>query len=232
MKESPSQPIGGLECLVSGRGSPRETPVLVLHGWAMEPEDLEPFTRSLGVPATFYLPRAPLRVEPRGRAWWPVDEERRTAALATGPRDLAAEAPPGALDAGLALSRVVTAVRERHPGGPLVVVGFSQGGMLACDAILRGTITASALALLSSSRVRANEWERSRDRLRGLPILVSHGRADTDLAFAAGERLRDFAMRAGAEVTWVPFDGGHEVPLVVWRALKRFLGGIGPPTPA
>ena len=29
-----------------------------------------------------------------------------------------------------------------------------------------------------------------------------------------------------ADVTWQPFDGGHEVPLVVWRHLRKFLFGL------
>jgi phospholipase/carboxylesterase len=60
-------------------------------------------------------------------------------------------------------------------------------------------------------------------RLRGLPVLVSHGRADADLAFAAGERLRDLLAGGGADVTWVPFEQGHEIPLEVWRALRKFM---------
>jgi len=65
-----------------------------------------------------------------------------------------------------------------------------------------------------------------RERLRGLPAFVSHGRADQDLAFTAGEALRDFVLAGGAEVSWVPFDGGHEIPLVVWRALRKFLSAL------
>jgi len=55
-----------------------------------------------------------------------------------------------------------------------------------------------------------------------LPVLVSHGTHDPDLAFSAGEALRDFFRSSGARVTWQPFEGGHEIPLIVWRALRRF----------
>jgi phospholipase/carboxylesterase len=55
---------------------------------------------------------------------------------------------------------------------------------------------------------------------------VSHGRGDTDLAFAAGEALRDLLVSGGAAVTWVPFDQGHEIPLVVWRGLRKFLSTL------
>ena len=106
----------------------------------------------------------------------------------------------------------------------MTIVGFSQGGMLACDALLRDGLDLAALALLSSSRIAFDEWQTQLHRLRDLPVFVSHGERDPDLAFAAGEALRDMAVAGGAQVTWLPFDGGHEIPLVVWRGLKKFLG--------
>ena len=53
--------------------------------------------------------------------------------------------------------------------------------------------------------------------------MFSPGVSDAELAFPAGEGLRDAALAGGARVTWVPFEGGHEIPLVVWRALRQFL---------
>jgi phospholipase/carboxylesterase len=54
-------------------------------------------------------------------------------------------------------------------------------------------------------------------------VLVAHGKDDAELAFAAGEQLRDFASANGAIVQWLPFDGGHQLPFVVWRALRKLL---------
>jgi phospholipase/carboxylesterase len=59
-----------------------------------------------------------------------------------------------------------------------------------------------------------------------VPVFVSHGTADRDLAFSAGERLRDFVLESEARPTWVPFEGGHEIPLIVWRGLRKFLAGL------
>jgi phospholipase/carboxylesterase len=52
--------------------------------------------------------------------------------------------------------------------------------------------------------------------------LVSHGTSDTDLAFAAGENLRNWLQDAGGDVAWVPFEGGHQIPLAVWRQTRAF----------
>jgi phospholipase/carboxylesterase len=98
--------------------------------------------------------------------------------------------------------------------------------MLALDWVLRCARDFDGLVLLSSSRVTTNEWLPRRARLARLPVFVSHGATDTDLAYSAGERLRDFVLESEARVTWVPFEGGHEIPLIVWRALRKFLGAL------
>ena len=215
--------IAGLPTLVvSMDRAPRAT-VVVLHGYAMRPEDLAPFAESIGVPAAFYLPEGPLDAEPAGRAWWPVNQERRTLAMQTGPRDLHDEHPAGAAAARGLLIGVLAEVGRRHAGLPVVLVGFSQGGMLACDALLRDQPAVAGLALLSSSRISADEWIPLASRFAGVPILVSHGTDDPDLSFHAGEALRDLCASGGSDVTWVPFQGRHEIPLVVWRALRKFL---------
>jgi phospholipase/carboxylesterase len=90
---------------------------------------------------------------------------------------------------------------------------------------LRSQIDAAAMVLLSASRIGFDEWEpllASRP-FAGLPALVSHGQADPDLAFFAGEALRDCLVTAGADVAWLPFEQGHEIPLVVWRRLRMLL---------
>jgi phospholipase/carboxylesterase len=87
------------------------------------------------------------------------------------------------------------------------------------------------LALLSSSCIDVDVWRSRRARLAGLRSLVAHGRYDADLAFTAGERLRDFLIEAGASVNWLAFDGGHQIPLPVWRELRKLIRSVtfGPP---
>ena len=193
--------------------------VIVLHGRMMEAADLAPFAKSLGVAAHFVFPDAPLVVQPRGRSWWPVDSEERARRHAAGPMDLHAMDPAGRSEARALLAALV----ESFAGRTVIVVGFSQGGMLAMDYVLHAPVRPAALALLSSSRIAFDEWRPLLPRLAGLPVLVAHGTADAELAFAAGENLRDAAIAGGAVVTWLPFEGPHEIPLVVWRGLRKFL---------
>lgn len=194
--------------------------VIVLHGREMEAADLAPFGASLKLAGARYVfPDGPIALPERGRSWWPIDPEKRAKALAAGPMDLWEVAQPGRAEARGALDALIAELAPPR----LALVGFSQGGMLAMDYVLHDGRRPESLALLSSTRIAFSEWQPRLHRLAGLPVLVSHGRTDGELSFAAGENLRDAAIAGGARVTWMPFDGGHEIPLVVWRALKRHL---------
>lgn len=222
--------LAGLRTVVIAPADPRQV-VIMLHGYAMRPEDLAPFAHSMKVPAVFVVPQAPLDALPSGHAWWPMDHERRARALERGPRDLHAEHPPGSSAARGILLSLLEECARRWQGVPRTIVGFSQGGMLACDTLLRDQPELAKLALLSASRIAADEWVPLIQRMKGVPVLVSHGTRDDDLAFSAGEALRDLLRSGGARVTWVPHDQGHGIPLVVWRELRKFLGSGATETP-
>lgn len=200
--------------------------VVILHGRAMRAGDLAPFANSIGVPARFVFPQATLALPGGGFSWWPIDEERRIEALRCGPRDLCDAHPDGRPAARADLAKVLHDARLRAPDARLALAGFSQGGMLAVDTLLHEPIDVDALALFSSSCIALDEWRARWPRLHGLPVLVTHGRTDSELALSAGERLRDELIGAGASVQWLAFDGGHEIPLQVWRQLRKMLHAV------
>jgi phospholipase/carboxylesterase len=184
--------------------------------------DLAPFAQALADDAYWLFPDAPLDLRARAdgtraRTWWPVDSEARIRRMAAGAMELSQMDPPGRAEARELLDGALAAVTQAR----VILVGFSQGGMLAMDYVLHGGRRPAALALLSSTRIAIADWEPRAAALAELPVLVAHGRADAELAFHAGELLRDFAIAGGAQVTWLPFDGGHELPFVVWRALRK-----------
>lgn len=205
--------------------------LVFLHGLTMDPQVLQPMVDALALPIPTRLPAGPVSHDDGTRSWWSVDPAHRAARLAAGPSDLFDRHPKERPAARAVLAQALDEARAAHPGCRFVLVGYSQGGMLLMDyllthASLEVTADLAGLALLSSTCIALDEWLPNAGRLRGLPALVTHGRADGDLGFFAGERLRDLLQGAGAEVTWLPFEGGHEMPLVVWRALRRFVMGL------
>ncbi|HSI57593.1 MAG TPA: hypothetical protein VLA16_08550 [Ideonella sp.] len=204
--------------------------LLLLHGRHMRPAELEPFVPALGLPVHCLAPAGPVHHEDGRHSWWPVDMREREAELATGASELSGRYPAGRELARECLGRAVGELHAQlQPGQPLLLAGFSQGGMLALDYLLHtGDPRIGGLAIFSASRLAMDEWRPRLAALAGMPVLLAHGRQDANLSFAAGEALRELLVGAAAQVQWLPFDGGHEVALVVWRALRRFVASRVP----
>ena len=208
--------------------------LLVLHGLDMTPEQLRPLVGSLKLPALVALPSGPVERPGGLRSWWPVDDVQRARRLANGAADLHASDPPGRERARALVHAAAQALQARAPGLPLVVAGFSQGAMLALDAVFHDpSLPVSALALWSASRMAFDDWTPALRRVDGVRIDMLHGRADANIAIAAAQSLRDALAAGGADVRWSTFDGGHEIPLQAWVGLRRLVRESGfPPSAA
>lgn len=202
-----------------------EPAVVLLHGFDGLPDDLAPFARSLSVSARFFFPEAPedLRATGmRGKAWWAVDVEKNRGPDGM-PGDISDADPPGLPAARACVDAKLAELAAELAGRPLVLGGFSQGAMLTCDWVLRCNREVAGLALFSGARIAADAWRPLLRARKGLRVFVSHGSMDRELSFASAESFQAELGEAGWDVTWVPFTGGHEIPLVVWRAFKRWL---------
>ena len=217
---------GGLTAVVVGEG---DGPVIVLmHGFGAPAEDLVPLARYVDAPAgtRWVFPGAPLELPlPFGeaRAWWMIDVERFVGDVASGRgATWTREVPPGLADCRDRVRGLLDEVRARL-GGPVVLGGFSQGAMLACDVVLRTTDPLAGLVLLSGTIVAEDEWAPLFRARRGLRVFQSHGRGDELLPYSVGERLRMLWEDGGADVEFVGFGGGHDLPPPVLEALGRWL---------
>ncbi|MCB9592951.1 MAG: dienelactone hydrolase family protein [Sandaracinaceae bacterium] len=190
-------------------------PLLVLlHGYGAPGRDLVPLGRELRarIPELrVALPAAPIDMG-HGRAWWPIS-------LAERPSDRSRERPDG-LPAARADLQAALDELSITPSRT-VVAGFSQGGMLATDFGLRADPPLAGIASLSGGPVDAETWIARAGSAP--PIFLSHGRQDPLLTYAAADRLQARLSEGGAQVTWVPFDGGHAIPPEVVDQLTAFL---------
>lgn len=213
--------------------------VVLCHGYGAPGDDLVDLGPALVrarpelARARFFFPAAPLTLDlgfAEGRAWWPIDLPKLMAAQAGGPEAVKAfrnEEPPGLADARKALLRFVDAARRSTQpelgAGQLILGGFSQGAMLACDVALRLEEAPAGLALLSGTLLTEPVWRDKAARRAGLPVFQSHGRLDPVLPYDGAEALRNLLRTAGLTVTFVPFDDGHTIPPAAFTGLADFL---------
>lgn len=227
MKSERTQ-LAGLTTRIVEPADPKLTAIL-MHGFGAPGDDLVGLAPYLDAPVRFVFPEAPLELGGLygdSRAWWLLDLARLERELASGrAHDRSGEVPDGLAAARDHVVRLVDQVKARFSidESQLVLGGFSQGAMVALDVALHLDKAPRALVLMSGTLLAESIWQPRLARLAGVPVLMSHGRHDQLLPFAAAEDLRDRLKAAGAAVDWVPFAGGHEIPPIVVDAAKSLL---------
>ena len=179
-----------------------EQRLVLLHGWGADADDLLDLGELLvGPEVSVVALRAP---EPHpygsGRQWYglqPIDWAALPAAR-SGLRQRLEQ-----LAASVALERTV-------------LLGFSQGGAMAidvgCDLPLAGIVACSGYP--------HEGWQPAGSLP---PVLLSHGREDPVVPFAASEELRRQLVQAGGQVELLPFSGGHGIDPALLPDLGSFV---------
>ncbi|RMH05562.1 MAG: phospholipase [Nitrospirae bacterium] len=223
---------GGLTVRLTG-GEDREgggegPAVVLLHGFGAPGDDLVPLWRVIDVPEAvrFVFPEGPLALDanwPKARAWWMLDLERLMSSQ-TPVRNVRVT-PPGLADARERLQTALLELETSLNLSPhrMILGGFSQGAMLACDVVLRSPQSYAGLIILSGTLIARDDWEALPPARKGLPVFQSHGTRDPLLPFDMAQELRDLFTVHGLAVEWHEFEGGHEIPYHVLTQLGTFI---------
>lgn len=219
--------VGGTD----GHGAGSGPLVILLHGYGAPGDDLLALAHFLKLPpgTRLLFPEAPLALDFGGRAWWMLDLElfeRR----ARGERvDRSDEIPAALPDVRAQVSELIDTASARLSIAPerMILGGFSQGAMLACDIALHAAVKPAGLVLLSSTLIARAEWEPRMASAAGLPILQTHGKSDPLLDYRDALRLSELWRAHGAELTFVGFEGGHEIPPIALGAVQAFVSKHG-----
>jgi phospholipase/carboxylesterase len=234
-----TEKISGLKCHIIdnlAEGTDPRAVVILCHGYGAPGTDLVPIgTELLKHPklsgaVQFIFPEAPLSLDEiglyGGRAWWPIDMMRLQMAVALGTfRDLRKDCPdelPAAREKMLGLVREWSK-RSKLPISQFVLGGFSQGSMLATDVSLQLDENPAGLVILSGTLICEDTWTERAPHHKRLRAFQSHGMQDPLLPFAGAEWLKALLQRAGADVEFHPFHGGHEIPYAVMDRLCSFI---------
>jgi phospholipase/carboxylesterase len=204
---------------------------VLLHGFGAPATDLVGLTRALGpLPGVVFVYPAALHSLGygfgEGRAWWPIDFNELDGARRRGDFDAIAQSEPrGLSEARTALGSALDALEKDHglERQRLVLGGFSQGAMLACDYALRSNSPLAGLVLLSGMPIALGTWSERMQTRRGLPVFQSHSPDDLVLPFELARQLAADLAEAGLDHQFVPFRGGHGIPQPVLEGLRAFL---------
>jgi len=180
--------------------------LVLLHGWGADADDLLDLGELLVEPEVSVVAlRAP---EPHpygsGRQWYglqPIDWEALPAARA------ALRSRLEQLGASVPLERTV-------------LLGFSQGAAMALDV----GCSLPLAGIVACSGYPHEGWQAPVQRP---PVLLSHGREDPVVPYAASEALLreliDGAEAAGGAVKLLPFNGGHGIDPELLPSLRDFV---------
>src|SRR5688572_25510650 len=205
--------------------------VILLHGFGAPGFDLVDLGSMLDVPdqTRFVFPEAPLVLDSGpGRAWWMLDSEFFERRARGELIDRSNDIPDSLAERSEQLSAFVDEVAKQLEAKPeqMILGGFSQGSMLACDYVLQAQHRPAGLILFSSTLIALPRWAPAMANAAGLKVFQSHGLRDPLLPFGEAERLRELLTEAGAQLSFVEFGGGHELPTPVLLGASQFIRDV------
>jgi phospholipase/carboxylesterase len=184
--------------------------IIWLHGLGADGHDFEPIVPELRLPDAlslrFVFPHAPVRpVTLNGgmamRAWYDIVTLDRE-----GPVDAA-----GINESSVLLEGLIAREEQRGIGPDrLVLAGFSQGGAIAINTVLRAGRTLAGLMALST-------WLALPEALKGgavdtaTPVFMAHGQFDPMVPMQFGRTAADRLAGAGFDVEWHDYPMAHAV---------------------
>jgi phospholipase/carboxylesterase len=216
--------LAGLDAVEFPAAAPNALTVLCLHGYGADMRDLAPLAPEIPVerPVRWIFPNAPEILDWGGRAWFPIDVAAFEEAQRTGkPRDLSGGEPQGMAESRLALQAFIEALGA--PWDKLVLMGFSQGAMMAVDLALRAPKAPAGVAILSGTFVDKKTVAALAPKRAGLSFFQSHGSVDPILGFQEALKLEGALKAAGWAGELRRFEGGHGIPPELLPELGEWL---------
>ncbi|WP_315855543.1 dienelactone hydrolase family protein [Synechococcus sp. RedBA-s] len=189
------------DLLIRGPAAAQQRLVL-LHGWGADADDLLDLGEELAGRSTGVISLRAPEAHPHGvgRQWY----------------DLQQPEWPGLLGARQQLRQRLEALAESLPLQQTIVLGFSQGAAMALDVAADLPVA----AVIACSGYPPPGWS---PHAPLPPILLSHGRADPVVPYAASEELQRLWRSAGGESQLLGFPGGHTIDPALFPSIRSFL---------
>ncbi len=193
--------------------------IIALHGWGASAHDLVGLAPIFdGGRSLVLCPQGPLTLQAGpgkvGYGWFPLKSGEPT--------------DPAEVRKGVdVLQRFIDEALAVHPVDrrKIVILGFSQGGVMAYDLALRDPAAYAGLVALSSwlpdpmaESIPANP------ELANLQTLVIHGTKDSMISIDRARESRDALAKLGVTASYHEYEMGHEINPDALQQLISWLG--------
>ena len=189
--------------------APGKPPMLVLlHGFGANEQDLLPMAARLDPRLAVASLRGPYQIRPGSYSW----VNGNTADELDKARRMVIEC----------IDQVVDSTGADR--GRVYLAGFSQGAMLTLAIALTEPEKIAGAAVLSGRLVAAvSDNHAAPERLRGFPILVTHGTDDRQIPVRSAHDIRQALKPMGVAVDYHEFESGHYISDFNVGVLDRWL---------
>jgi phospholipase/carboxylesterase len=188
-----------------------------MHGWGANALDLIGLAPYVADGRFMIIaPQGPLEVPIgaiRGYGWFPIR--------------MGSQPDPEAIEESVSTaSKFIDAAIERYPVNrrKLVILGFSQGGVMAYRLALANPAKYAGLVALSTwFPPELADTINDREALERLPTMVQHGRADDMIEIARARSSVEALRELRVPLTYREYDCGHEIAADGLQDLSDFL---------
>lgn len=225
-----------MEVLTRTNSSPADKAVIMIHGYGANCQDLAGLQPVLDpdLSRDWYFPNGIYAVEEMmgmGRCWFQLSVGRWLEQTGGGDFNAIYDAIPEDFGPALgAMHELAAKLAETYSS--IAIGGFSQGAMLTVQLLPQlDPARFDRAVLFSGALINRPAWSRAwassgstSAAEQPRQVLQSHGRSDMVLPFRMGSDLAAELKPHCPHHTFLPFDGGHEIPPAVLSEAKSFLG--------
>jgi len=204
---------------------PPGAPVLVtLHGLGTNGEDLAGLCQAFHLDGCrFVLPDAPLHLPgypPEALAWYNFQAHDRQEIVKS------AEYLFKVLDRFRNDPNLRPVPGQVKKESPIVLMGFSQGGVMSLEAGLN--YPGKIAAIVSMSGYMPDSWETltRAEAAFDTPILLTHGTEDEVVPVEGSRKAVEALKQAGYNPILKEFKMGHQITEESYKAVREFLKGV------
>jgi len=184
---------------------------LLLHGLTGDEHSMTVFTRNLPKDAWILSPRAPIAVNNGGYKWITA-EQGLTASF------IEFEQVANQLHTAFSSWKKSLVI----PAGPVNVIGFSQGAVMAAALLLLHPEEVDRLGFLSGFLPGDTPPYISPNLLTGKKVFIAHGIQDKTVPILKAQQTAQWLQQWGAAVTYCEAAVGHRLSANCFRGFAEF----------